>query len=74
MIRFLDLKGQIEDNYTSFAFFDTICGQILKFDGENVFDSLENFAAAYYKSYMNEPETTRPLERFTSLIPNKYFD
>ena len=69
MIRFIDLGKQIAldendpDWHREFAFYDTITASFLRFDGQSVFDSVEDlleqmddFDAAYMK-------------RITSLIP-----
>ncbi len=74
MIRFLNLKNQISEGKNDFAFFDTISDTILTFGDENVFSSLQEFEEAYKLSYMNEEGGTRPLSRFTSLIPDDYFN
>ena len=73
MIRFLNLKDQICEGQNDFAFFDTISDTILTFDNEQVFSSLAEFEEAYKKSYTNEAGGTRPLSRFTSLIPSDFF-
>ena len=70
MIRFLGLRGQIEMNTPSFAFYDTVDDVILSFGKQNqqVFDSIEEFKDAYA-----EDQNVRPLERFMQLIPEGYF-
>lgn len=73
MIRFLNLKNQIEEEVKSFAFYDTITGVVLEFDGEQVFDNLDEFKAAYSKSEFNEKDGPRPFNRFVELIPYDYF-
>ena len=47
MVRFLNLKNQIEQETPSFAFYNTITDTIITFWGEQVFDSLEDFVYAY---------------------------
>jgi hypothetical protein len=73
MIRFLNLKNQIEEGENSFAFYDTIAGVVFEFDGEQVFDTLDEFKEAYSKSDWNKKNTARPLSRFMALIPKNYF-
>lgn len=73
MIRFLNLKDQICEEEASFAFFDTISMTILTFDDEQVFSSLPEFEEAYKKSAGANDCDTRPLERFTRLIPDDFF-
>lgn len=74
MIRFLNIKDQICEGQNSFAFYDTISDTILEFDGDQVFDTLNEFEQAYKKSYMNKEGGTRPLSRFVSLIPENFFE
>ncbi len=71
MIRFLNLKDQICEGSNDFAFYDTVSNTILSFgeDGEQVFSSIEGFEYEYRKG-----EGGRPLARFTSLIPDGYFE
>ena len=71
MIRFLNLKNQICEDSSDFAFYDTISNEILSFDNVQVFDSIEEF-----NFYFGEEEegTTRPFSRFLSLIPNDFFE
>ena len=73
MIRFLNLKNQICEGQNEFAFFDTISDTILTFGDEQIFSSLQEFEDAYKKSYINEENGTRPLSRFTGLIPDNHF-
>jgi hypothetical protein len=73
MIRFLNLKNQICEGQNDFAFFDTVSNTILTFDNEQVFSSLQEFENAYKQSYMNKEGGTRPLSRFTGLIPDDFF-
>jgi len=74
MIRFLDLKGQIMEGEADFAFYDTVSNTILTFNDEQVFNSLESFTEAYNESGNSIKGTTRPLDRFLSLIPDDYFN
>lgn len=70
MIIFLNLKDQILKGESSFAFYDTISNTILEFDGQQVFDSKEEFEHAYLMSPLLN-RSTRPLSRFISLIPQE---
>ena len=74
MIRFINLKNQICEGKNHFAFFDTVSDTILEFYDEQLFTSLEQFVDSYNASYMGEENGTRPIERFTNLIPDNYFD
>jgi hypothetical protein len=86
MIKFLNLKNQLEKNSNSFAFYDTISNSILTFgyseygniDIKEIFNSKEDFIRYYNKSRQNDPDrgekSTRPLKRFIDLIPKDYFD
>ena len=72
MIRFLNLKNQIDEGSTDFAFYDTISNTILGFgeQGTEVFDSIDSFK---YEFGIEVKGTTRPLSRFLSLIPDDFF-
>lgn len=86
MIRFLNLKNQIEEGWDSFAFYDTISDTILSFgtveygniDTVSIFSSEDEFIRYYKKDRKNDPDggetSTRPLSRFLSLIPKDYFN
>ncbi|MDY3352315.1 hypothetical protein PG357_10020 [Riemerella anatipestifer] len=73
MIRFLDLKGQIIDDYPTFAFYDTIRDRIIEFSGKQVFDSIEEFELYYHDEFKNNTNNF-PIERFLSLIPKNFFE
>lgn len=75
MIRFLNLKDQITEGESDFAFYDTVSNRILTFDDEQVFSSIDEFEEAYINNYDRiKPSITLPLERFTTLIPKDYFN
>ncbi len=67
MIIFLDLKGQITEGETSFAFYDTVTDRVMEFgpDKDQVFDSLEDFRETYDGD---------DIERFTQFIPRGFFN
>lgn len=69
MIRFIDLKDQICEGQTYFAFYDTVSCKFLSFNGDQVFDSLQDFTEACG----DWPSSKRSLESFTSLIPDDFF-
>ena len=74
MIRFLNLKDQITEGSTEFAFYDTISDIILDFGErqDQVFSSIEGFTYAYMESFPNGSKT-RPIDRFINKIPKDYF-
>ena len=72
MIRFLNLKDQIDEGSNDFAFYDTVSNTILCFSGEQVFDSVEDFKSCF-KFEHDEEDPIRPLSRFIDLIPNDFF-
>lgn len=79
MIRFLNLKNQIDEGSNDFAFYDTVHGRICTFDGIDVFDSLEDFTSAFWKSFEKKMVSRdfiqrQYLERYLSLIPEDYFN
>ena len=65
MIRFLNLKGQIDENLNSFAFYDTVTDTICSFFGEQVFHSKADFINAYKGDGSS---------RYLSLIPRNFFN
>lgn len=72
MIRFLNLKDQIIEGESTFAFYDTVSNEILSFDGNQTFDSLEEFKMCYKnitKDYIGIN-----LQRYTDLIPEDFFN
>lgn len=73
MIRFLNLKDQIQEGSNDFAFYDTVSNKILSFgeDEEQIFDCLEYFKDCYGEEGEG---STRSLRRFISLIPDDYFE
>lgn len=79
MIRFLNLKNQIDEGVADFAFFDTVNGLICSFDGQEVFSDLEDFTTAHGRAF--ERKMVRKefidkhyLQRYLSLIPDDYFN
>lgn len=66
MIRFIDLKDQINEGEKEFAFFDTIIAEFLIIGNSQTFNSIDEFLECYkdYEGY--------PLERFLDLIPKNY--
>jgi hypothetical protein len=73
MIRFLSLKHQICEGSYDFAFYDTISDTICYFgeQQQQVFGDVFGFQYAYGQE---KDKTTRPIERFLSLIPENYFE
>lgn len=65
MIRFVYIGDQITKGGREFAFFDTVTERFASFDGESVFESVEDFkeASAGFKAFQ---------DRFFSLIPKDY--
>lgn len=72
MIRFLNLKNQITEGDSSFAFYDTVTNEIVSFDGEQVFDSLDEFKDCYNR--ILKDYKPRTLERYISKIPDNFFN
>jgi hypothetical protein len=68
MLRFLEIVGVYPDDKKSFAFFDTVKNRVLEFDGEQVFDDIEEFDL-YYTT-----ECGFSYDRLISLIPKYYFN
>jgi len=76
MIRFIDLGTQIchpddDDPIPEFAFYDTVTDRFLEIEGTQTWASWNDFEDDYdeyvnYKFY--------PLERFKSLVHDKYKD
>ena len=73
MIKFLNLKGQIDDESNDFAFYDTVSNTICVFgeQGEQIFNSIDSFKYEYGEE---QKGTSRPLSRFIRLIPDDYFN
>lgn len=69
MIVFINLKGQISNTDTAFAFFDTTDDTFCSFGEEQVFSSKNDFIEAYNANIIG-----RPLSRFLNLIPDNYFE
>lgn len=67
MIRFLKITGVYLDDKKSFAFYNTVTDRLLEFDGNQVFDDLEEFDL-YYTS-----KCGYDYDRLTGLIPSDYF-
>lgn len=79
MIRFLNLKNQIDEGVNDFAFFDTVYGRICTFDQQDVFDSLEDFTTAFWRSWERKMVSRdfidrQYFERYLSVIPDGFFD
>jgi len=80
MIRFLNLKDQIYESGTDFAFYDTITDTILYFgemeDRGQVFEDVVGFISYYRDQYPvdNEYNKSRRLDRYLSLIPDDFFN
>jgi len=73
MIIFINLKNQIIEGQSDFAFYDTISDKFLRFDHQEVFDTLEEFEFAHSRSYLLGLVNWE-ISRFVSLIPNGYFE
>lgn len=69
MIRFIDLKGQIDDDPT-FAFFDTVTDRFVDLNGEQTWDSVSDFKADVEAEGIIDPQW---LDRCLRLIPKGYF-
>ncbi|SMG35328.1 hypothetical protein SAMN05660862_2511 [Sphingobacterium psychroaquaticum] len=76
MIRFINLTSQIYlDKRPCFSFFCTITDTFLILDGNQYWESLEDFEDSYLAE-KDKPEwnvETHPLSRFTNLIPKGFF-
>lgn len=72
MIRFIDLGRQVagddEDGPKSFAFFDTVIDQFLAFDGDQVFETREEFDDACAESLTSKDYD----DRCRRLIPEDW--
>ena len=44
MVKFVNIGDQLTDGVNDFSFFDTCVSKFMEFGGEQVFDSLEDFA------------------------------
>ena len=64
MIRFINIGDQIAENCRAFAFFDTVTNTFLAFDGEQVFETEEEFIDA---------ASGELLDHCLSLIPESVF-
>lgn len=73
MIRFLNLQDQIVDGGDDFAFYDTITDRIVRLNGEDAWDRLEDFTPDYAHHYRGGESPTQPLERFANKILKDYF-
>lgn len=71
MIRFVDLRGQITDDFTHFAFFDTIRERFVDIGGEQAWYSLEDLMVLQIPM---DIENTNLVNRCASLIPKDYFN
>lgn len=72
MIRFLNLKDQIEPGLNSFAFYNTITDSIMAFYEGEVFDEIEDFIDSYNQTGYKDHDSYQ-LERFIRLIPENFF-
>lgn len=73
MIKLIDMSGQITEEGKDFAFFCTVKGRFLTFEGEQVFDSIEEFKM-YYEADKNDiaPDGAKEnIERYLSKITNQ---
>lgn len=71
MIRYIYIGDQVYsgdnlDNH-SFAFYDTATDRFMEFDGDQVFENIEEFRESYCKSKYAD-KSGFPIERFLSLI------
>lgn len=75
MIRFIDLRGQvddIEDYPVHFAYFDTVTSSFIRLNQSEEWNSRVEFAEDYRLQYGDDPKlapVSRPLARFVSLMP-----
>jgi len=68
--RFIELSGQIyDDSDKNFAFFCTAVDKFEEFAGFQEWESISDFA----KDYFSEKTSYKKLDRYLSLIPEKYW-
>ena len=74
MIKFLNLKNQICEGGTHFAFYDTTSTSnwLLSFNNLSIFNSIEELKKQFKGSFMDEPGTKR-IDKLIALIPEGYF-
>ena len=71
MIRFIRIeKGKIDDETEYFAWWDTIYDRFMAFDGEQMFESWEDFEKHYLESGCAKSHTC-PISRFYALFQEK---
>ena len=63
MIRFIDLGNQIMDDYNEFSFYDTTIEKFVEFQGNQTWDSIEDFTNDY---------EGKELDRYLKLIPDDW--
>jgi hypothetical protein len=76
MIRFIDLSGQIDEDIR-FAFFNTVTDRFMEIGDEYTWFTLESFLqsyAYYVQDLKRSCQDPIKLDRFTSLIPENFFN
>jgi len=68
MIRFINIKDQIDRDGTAFAWYDTVTDRFLQFDGDQVWNSVAEFMLSFQKDEANFYKA----ERFLKLIPEEF--
>lgn len=72
MIRFIDLRGQIdevEDTPVHFAFFDTVSDRFVEMNATQEWSSRALFVGDYRAEYPDGNPQSRSIERFLGLMP-----
>lgn len=76
MMRFIDLGDQILEGTREFAWFDTVTDTFERFDGEETWDTWNEFAKCFrhdeYKLIMANLQSTKPLGRYKALFPKEW--
>ena len=71
MIRFINIGDQVQEGNKDFAFYDTISDSFVSFDGEQLFESVEDFKAHYKDDSENDIKqgSRNDISRYFALMP-----
>ena len=65
MLRFIDLKGQITEDESDFAWFDTVTDKFVEVNGCETWKTWTDFV----DDYERDDHYNFPLDRFSALFP-----
>ena len=65
MLRFINLKGQLTEGNSDFAWYDTVTDKFLEFNGIQVWDRWEEFLA----DFAVDCNFHSSIDRFSALFP-----